>query len=559
MAPTQVGRRTRGRPGRTKIKKSSAVHSELSPYFYYALLLMVLIFFALLRFRLRDMPLERDEGEYAYGGQLLLHGISLYRLVYTVKLPGTHAAYAAILAIFGQTQAGIHIGLLLVNAATTLLIFILGARLFGRLAGFVAGASYALLSTSPSVMGFEGHATHFVVLFAISGTLLLLQALNSGKNWLILCAGLLFGMAFLMKQPGIFFVLWAIIYFLWRKLSPPVNWKNLAVHLTLLSLGSLIPFVLTCLLMWRAGIFQKFWFWTFLYARQYGAAAPLADGFMLFRTMGASVVLPVVAVWLIAAVGLTAFLWSARARSNKLLVLSFFLFSFLAVCPGLYFRPHYFILLLPAISILTGMAVGCGTDRLLEWKGSRSMAAIPVLVFLIAFIFSIYQQREFLFQMDPLEACEALYGRNPFPEALQIANYIRGHSPDNATIAVLGSEPEIYFYSKRRSATGYIYMYPLLENQKYALEMQKEMEREIENARPDMLVLVNVPKSWVAFASLASTEQIMNWSNAYIREHYDADGVAEMGNVTSYRWGSEANGYQAKGPLNLYLLKRKAP
>ena len=64
---------------------------------------VVILFFALIRFHLRECPLERDEGEYAYAGQLMLQGIPPYQLAYSMKLPGTFAAYAVILAIFGQT------------------------------------------------------------------------------------------------------------------------------------------------------------------------------------------------------------------------------------------------------------------------------------------------------------------------------------------------------------------------------------------------------------------------------------------------------------------------
>src|ERR1039458_7526283 len=134
-----------------------------SRYCCYGLLLLIILFFALIRFQLRESPLERDEGEYAYAGQLILQGIPPYQLVYSMKLPGTHAAYALVLAIFGQTPSGIHLGLILINAATTLLVFLLAARLFGGLAGVVAAASYGLLSTSPSVNGLAAHATHFVV------------------------------------------------------------------------------------------------------------------------------------------------------------------------------------------------------------------------------------------------------------------------------------------------------------------------------------------------------------------------------------------------------------
>src|SRR5580692_10211323 len=75
-----------------------------------AVLLVVVV-----RIRLLGIPLERDEGEYAYMGQLMLEGIPPYKLAYNMKLPGTYAAYAAMMAVFGQTTAGIHFGFLLVN------------------------------------------------------------------------------------------------------------------------------------------------------------------------------------------------------------------------------------------------------------------------------------------------------------------------------------------------------------------------------------------------------------------------------------------------------------
>jgi 4-amino-4-deoxy-L-arabinose transferase-like glycosyltransferase len=183
-----------------------------SQYWTYGLLLMVILFFALIRFHLRECPLERDEGEYAYAGQLMLQGIPPYQLVYSMKLPGTFMAYSVILALFGQTPSGIHLGLLLVNAATTLLIFLLARRLFGPFAGLVAAASYALLSTSPSLLGFAGHATHFVVLPAVGGILLLLMAIDSRRLWLFFGSGVLLGLAFLMKQPGILFAVFGGLY-----------------------------------------------------------------------------------------------------------------------------------------------------------------------------------------------------------------------------------------------------------------------------------------------------------------------------------------------------------
>src|SRR2546422_4297128 len=142
-------------------------------------LALVLLLGAFVRFRLSEMPLERDEGEYAYAGQLLLQGIPPYRLAYNMKFPGIYGAYALVMLLFGQTAAGIHLGLLLVNAASILLMFFLGRKLLDLNGGLIAATTFVVLSSSVSVLGLAAHASHFVVLAALGGTLLLLRAVES--------------------------------------------------------------------------------------------------------------------------------------------------------------------------------------------------------------------------------------------------------------------------------------------------------------------------------------------------------------------------------------------
>ncbi len=98
----------------------------------WAIVSIVILTIAAMRIRLLAMPLERDEGEYAYIGQLLLHGIPPFKLAYTMKLPGTALMYAVFMTFFGQSPTGIHLGLLMVNAITIILVFLLGRKLLGN-------------------------------------------------------------------------------------------------------------------------------------------------------------------------------------------------------------------------------------------------------------------------------------------------------------------------------------------------------------------------------------------------------------------------------------------
>src|SRR6266850_1687372 len=128
--------------------------------------------------------------------------------------------------------------------------------------------------------------------------------------------------------------------------------------------------------------------------------------------------------------------------------------------------------------------------------------------------------------MSPTEAVENTYHTTLFNEARKLADYIRANSSKKATaeyaehaekkadgasvqsaysaysavsprIVVLGSEPEIYFYSRRRSATGYIYMYPLMETHPYAAQMQQELISQIETNNPDYIVYLDFRISWL--------------------------------------------------------------
>jgi len=537
-----------------ELEQPNSAKQQLFQYFCCGLVLLAIVMFACIRYRLRAMPLERDEGEYAYTGQLILQSLPPYQLAYTMKLPGTAAAYSLILATLGQTPSAVHVGLIFFNAATALLIFFLATRLFSLLAGAVACASYALISANPTEMGLAAHASHFVVLPAIAGILLLLDAIESNRTWLFFSSGLVLGLAFLMKQPGILFLLFGGVYLLQAKLRSSDGRRGLASSLGALALGGALPFAVTCLLMLKAGVFQKFWFWTFSYSSQYATRVTPHEGFALFKFIIPYVVGPVFLIWVIAGLGLTAFVWCSRARSHGSFACLFLLFSILAVCPGLYFREHYFILMLPAVSLLAGLAVSCATDNLSAWKPSPALSAIPVLFFLAAFAYSIYGQRDIFFKMTPLEACRSIYGANPFPEALDIARVVKSQTPKGTPLAIVGSEPEIYFYSGRPSATGYIYTYALMEPQKYAPIMQSEMIAEIEKARPELLIYVDVPLSWLP--QPGADMYIFEWLRTYLAQNYSLLAV-DISSVNPL-------GAEGKGPApplstwNIYVYKRKS-
>jgi hypothetical protein len=162
----------------------------------------------------------------------------------------------------------------------------------------------------------------------------------------------------------------------------------------------------------------------------------------------------------------------------------------------------------------------------------------------------ILLDKKIFFEVSPNQACGLIYPDNPFLESVRIGTYVREHTEPGDTIAVLGSEPEIYFYSHRHSATGYIYTYGLMEPQKYAQQMQQEMIREIEAARPKYLISVAMNYSWLRRPD--SAEAIFNWANEYMAQNYTAAGFVNITTTkTDYFFGDVP---QSVETLKNYIL-----
>ena len=517
------------------------------------LLAAVILAVLVVRVRLSGLPLERDEGEYAYGGQLLLLGIAPYKLAYSMKLPGTAAAYALVMSLLGQSPAGIHIGLAIVNLITLTVIYFLGRDLFGRVGGIAASGCYSVLSLMPHVLGTAAHATHFVVLFSVAGTLLLWRSLDRKSFSLILATGFLFGLAILMKQPGVFFAGFALSWLAVHDWRARAGLKTILARAVSFIIGASIPCLVTALLLWNAGVFGKFWFWIFKYAAQYGSEVTLGEGFQLFAGHIFGVIGTAWPIWLVGAAGLIALALDRSLRSAAGFLMMFAIFSAIAVCPGLYFRPHYFILFLPALSLIAAAAVVAALTKIQAKKASVRFVILLVLAGCLAF--PLWSERDFFFELPLDQANVLINGTNPFPESVKIGDYIREHSDPEDKIAILGSEPQIYFYSKRLSATGYIYTYGLMEPQPYAGQMQQEMIHEIEAARPRFLILVVMNRSWLAGRD--SDQTILRWADQYSQADYEEVGLINIfDRGTDYYFSAPPVGV-TPAPEHILIYRRK--
>ena len=502
-------------------------------------LVLIIMLDGIIRVGLLGVPLERDEGEYAYAGQLILQGVPPYQEVFNMKLPGIYAAYAFFMAILGQTHQGIHLALLIVNAITIILIYFLAKHIVNQPCALISAAGFAVLSLGQSVQGVYAHAEHFVIMFAMGGLLLMLRGLATENPVKLFLAGVLLCLGFMMKQHGIAFIALALVYIAYDSLRKrPILWRELMMRLFTVAGGVLTVLAILCMIMIWTGVFSAFRFWTIDYASTYITQIPINKAWSIFITSFKPIVFSAPLLWILVGAGFLALAKeSGITRPYKFFLLIFAVFSILSICPGFYFRGHYFVLLLPWAGVFAGITIYVLIDFISKFSSREIIRyGAPVLLVAICLFQSIYKQRDYLFNMTYFQISRSTCWLNPFHESLNIAEFLKGHTGPEDRIAIFGSEPQIFFYSKRRSASSYIYMYPMMEKHDFALSMQKDFIKNVEATNPKYILYVNVPTSWLMTKN--SHKIVLEWLDNYLQKGQTRlVGLVELSDEkSSYYW-----------------------
>lgn len=548
-------------PGSVKKTVQAPQQSFLQKNLIPSALILVLIFISVIRLRLMEVPLERDEGEYAYFAQLILSGNAPYNAAYSMKFPGTYFAYALFLLVFGQSVTAVHFGLLLVNITTMFFLFLIIRQLIGEFAGLISAAVFGILSLSDAVLGFAGHATHFVVLAAVSGTFVLIRAFTGQKPVHFLVAGILLGLAPIFKQSGVFFPVFGVLAFVIQSFSGfKSESRKLIRGFGMFVAGGLLPVAIMLLYLLAMGSFGNFWFWAVEYPFMYGGQVTFERGMEYFSENFLGLTRGFVILWILIAAGIPLLFFIAF-RMKKFFVIPFILLFFLmsvsTIVPGYYFRHHYFVSMLPAVAILAGVSFEFFRQMGMKFLNKQWASGMAFGIFLFMMAIGIHAKNDYYFEEKPDDISRRVYGLNPFVESEAIGDFIRRKTNEGDKIAVIGSEPQIYFFAKRLSATGFIYMYPLMEDHDYNLEMQEQMIEEIETGDPEVIVMVDITASWLKKPS--SPIRIFQWMiRKASDENYRLLGTVEIfSDATLYKFSNIAMEDSRESKYRVRIYKKK--
>lgn len=495
-------------------------------FFFTVLLLTVVV-----RLRYANAPFERDEGEYAYAAwQILNNGIP-YADFYNMKLPGVYYMYALVFKFSGFSVAAIRVALLGINLFSAFFIFKIGQRFEG---GWMAAGVYLLLSLSYEGQGVMANCEHFVVFFATTGLYFLSQPTHF---FTVLWSGVLLGVALLMKQHAAVFGLIAVLYILKngiieKKIQPTI------FAIISFSIGYITPLSILGFFMIQKGIWDNFYFLTVEYASAYSSLLkPSLKYISNFKFIFADNM----GFWLLFFTTLF-FIFKKKDPFNPLLhtsknkitgsdlVITFAL-SFLAVCPGWHFRPHYFQLIFPfaALVIAYGWAV---------WDFNIHFHAFKIPkngIIGLSLIVSLISQWDYFFIKTPAQLMRDLYQNEFFNDTYAIGQYLRQHTAPTDKIGIYGNEPQMWFYTQRRAASAYLYTYPLLETQPFAAQMTEQYIAETEKSRPEWLIYSYISKGE---SNQETLKRLENWFADFSKK-YVIQGVLYQKTKTEsdMQWG----------------------
>jgi hypothetical protein len=489
------------------------------------LIVAALVGFALIRAPFLSLPLERDEGEYAYIAQRMLAGDVPYRDAFDQKPPGVFVAYALAFTLLAESIEGIHLFLWLWTAAAGATLFALVRALAGGVAGGFALLAFALASADPQLQGHAANTENWMLLPLVLSAAACVRGWRRGNRLSWLACGGFAALACWFKQVAVTDACLLAAGVLGDGIlgRPAPAARTALARGALFALGAALASAPALLYLAATGALAPFLDAVFLHNLGYARASSWAEGLANLRVALARQGPSFAAVW---ALALAGWLLPGRvAGPVRHALAAWWLASFAGAAIGLHFRPHYFLQTVPALCALAGI----GAAGLAERLGARrarppgwSVAAIAALVAVLPFA----AHRDLLLAGSPAAISRQFYGLNPFPESLVIAQHVARNSGPEDRVFVVGSEPQILFYAGRRSATRYIFFYPLTGDYPDARARQQAVIEEVRAARPLYVVWVDV------LTSLLRTERteplVFDATAALLERDYRVELVARL-------------------------------
>ena len=507
------------------------MNKKLFPFLDTETLFLIIcgVLFLWLRLNHFNIVLERDEGEYAYAGQEILRGRLPYKDFYNMKFPGTYYFYALIFYCLGNFVSSIKISLIVLNLCSAFFIYRIAGIWYNNQIGKLSSGIFLIFCSCYSAQGWTANAEHFVVSFGMLGIYFSSLFFAKNKFFYIFSAGFFLACATLCKQQGIFYAVFPAMQLMFvqktfaeKNVNFSIFFKTLGIYI----FGFLVPVSLMLIYFYEKNILNDFYFFTIQYASYYGNQVTPFEEIWHFRP----IFWDAFGFWILFFSMCYNAIKSKSFLKTHFKVFLFFALSFAATSIGWYYRAHYFQLLFPAVAIMSAFIVSniekIGRIKYINLKSYLVLSFIAILILQMDYIF-LNSDEKIINKMFPPEYF--------FNEKKQIADKINEKFGDkNYKIGIIGNEPQIFFYTKKQSASGFMYIYSLIEKHKFADSLTIKFIKEIENSQPEILIYFTDYK--ISPENPKTVQQITAWYNQFKQNYFAIGKLDLLADKTQLTW-----------------------
>ncbi|PLS82329.1 MAG: hypothetical protein CYG59_04360 [Chloroflexi bacterium] len=442
------------------------------------LLGVILVTVLLLRLPGWALPLERDEGAYAYVASTWLHGGLPYRDAFDHKPPFIYLLYMPALLTNLSPVLSIRLwstALCLVNAS---LVYIVGRHVWNARTALLGALIFGIAGSAFELQGLVLNTDQALVLPALAA---LWSAINLGATQQLrfaIALGAAVTAGVLIKPVALVLGLLVVLTGLYMR-------RNIVKVLGGTALGVFAVAAPTVAYFWARGGWSHLLFSVVTYNRLYADEArirwqfgPLVDMFVPFVPL------------LLVALGGIALLRSHPTAEQRAgwLVVGWTAALLAAAVGSLRAFIHYYYPVLPGLALLAAPCVAWLWDQgraatKPEWLAGRTASVLLATLLVLP----LAVQNIKLVGTTPEQQAIRLYGdagKRFFAPAPNVAAYIREHTQADDYIYVFAAEPEVYVLAQRRSPSRYIYNYPLELLPQAAAELSHDLR-----VKPPKLVI----------------------------------------------------------------------
>jgi hypothetical protein len=429
---------------------------------------------ALLVVRLPSLvqPMGADQGIYAYVGERILQGDLPYRDAWDQKPPGIHYVYAGLRAI-SHRDVVVDAADLAAAAIVALLLWIVGGRLAGPLAGGISAVIFLFLS-DPAFARLGGvrvraQCETFIAVASAAAVGLALGGKGRSRAataGLALAAGVMIGAAFALKYNA---GLYGIVVLIALAVSGGLSFLNVAAVIA----GALvIPLVLLAQF-WGGAALADAYQATILYNLRYsGETYGSRWGIPLYLLKFPIQHARVDALWFLGGAGCLVLLIAGVRRRALWMPVAWVAVACLSIAiNGSRGLPQYFVQAAPAL------ALAAGTGAVMALR-PLPVAARWLVVGLLAFcVWRINDFSKFASnighdvgfvagRMDR-RTYLARYGgsgeeKYSALDNIDLGAFLGSHTRPDQTVYVFGFSPGAYVYANRRSASRFFWSRPVI-------------------------------------------------------------------------------------------------